>query len=129
MLRSMPLSKAQVTPFLATTDLTRARAFFEGVLGLRVSSLDSFALVLETPTGSIRVTQVQELARAPYTVLGWDVSDIQAVVQELTQRGVTFKRYPGMTQDELGVWTAPSGSRIAWFNDPDGNVLSVAQHP
>ena len=125
----MTLSEAHVTPFLASTDLTRARAFFEGVLGLQVSSVDSFALVLKTPTGSIRVAAVQELARAPYTVLGWDVSDIHAVVQGLTQRGVTFKRYPGMTQDELGVWTAPSGSRIAWFNDPDENVLSVAQHP
>jgi catechol 2,3-dioxygenase-like lactoylglutathione lyase family enzyme len=123
------LGDASVTPFLATTDLTRARAFFEGVLGLEVSSLDSFALVLKTPNGSLRVTQVQELARAPYTVLGWDVPDIRKAVHSLAQRGVTFTRYPGMAQDELAIWTAPSGSRIAWFNDPDGNVLSVAQHP
>jgi catechol 2,3-dioxygenase-like lactoylglutathione lyase family enzyme len=125
----MPLSEAQVTPFLASTDLARARAFFEGVLGLQVLSLDSFALMLKTPNGSIRVTQVHEHALAPYTVLGWDVPDIHAVVRGLTLRGVAFKRYPGMAQDELGIWTAPSGSRIAWFNDPDDNVLSVAQHP
>jgi catechol 2,3-dioxygenase-like lactoylglutathione lyase family enzyme len=123
------LREAQVTPFLATTDLKRARDFFEGTLGLPVLSLDSFALVLKTPNGSMRVTQVQEHALAPYTVLGWDVSDVHAVVQGLALRGVMFKRYPGMDQDELGIWTAPSGSRIAWFNDPDGNVLSVAQHP
>jgi catechol 2,3-dioxygenase-like lactoylglutathione lyase family enzyme len=126
---SMALSEAQVTPFLASTDLLRARAFFEGVLGLEVLSLDSFALVLKTPNGSIRVIEVQEHALAPSTVLGWDVSDIHTVVRGLTLRGVTFKRYPGMTQDELGIWIAPSGSRIAWFNDPDDNVLSVAQHP
>jgi catechol 2,3-dioxygenase-like lactoylglutathione lyase family enzyme len=123
------LGNASVTPFLATTDLTRARAFFEGVLGLEVSSLDSFALVLKTPNGSLRVTRVEELARAPYTVLGWDVPDIRKAVQGLVQRGVTFTRYPGMDQDELAIWAAPSGSRIAWFNDLDGNVLSVAQHP
>ena len=122
------LSEADVTPFLASTDLERARAFFEGVLGLTVSSVDSYALVLATPGGSVRVALVGELLRAPYTVLGWNVGDIRAVVQGLSRRGVTFTRYPGMAQDELGIWAAPSGSRIAWFEDPDGNVLSVAQH-
>jgi catechol 2,3-dioxygenase-like lactoylglutathione lyase family enzyme len=123
------LSEADVTPFLASTDLQRARTFFEGVLGLKVSSVDSYALELATSGGSLRVALVQELRCAPYTVLGWNVGDIRAVVQGLGERGVTFKRYPGMTQDELGIWAAPSGSRIAWFEDPDGNVLSVAQHP
>jgi hypothetical protein len=123
------LREAQVTPFLATTDLARARLFFEGVLELTVLSLDTFALLLSTPTGPLRVTQVGELARAPYTVLGWDVRDIRAVVHGLSSRGVVFERYPGMAQDELGIWTAPSGSRIAWFQDPDCNLLSVAQHP
>ena len=123
------LREARVTPFLASTDLVRARTFFEDVLGLSVVSLDSFALVLATPQGSIRVTQVQELARAPYTVLGWDVPDVRAAVLALSAKGVSFQRYPGMAQDEFGIWAAPSGSRIAWFQDPDGNVLSVAQHP
>jgi len=123
------LREARVTPFLATTDLVRARAFFEGVLDLSVVSVDSFALVLATPQGPIRVTQVQELARAPYTVLGWDVPDVRATAQALSAKGVAFQRYPGMEQDELGIWAAPSGSRIAWFQDPDGNVLSIAQHP
>ena len=122
------LREARVTPFLATTDLVRARAFFEGVLDLSVVSLDSFALVLATPQGPIRVTRVQELARAPYTVLGWDVPDVRATAQALSAKGVAFQRYPGMAQDELGIWAAPSGSRIAWFQDPDGNVLSIAQH-
>ena len=72
---------------------------------------------------------MEQAANAPYTVLGWDVLDIDRTVAELTERGVAFTRYPGMAQDEHGVWTAPSGSRIAWFRDPDGNVLSIAQHP
>src|ERR1700759_2944415 len=122
------LGNAPITAFLGSTDLKRAREFFEGTLGLEVESLDSFALVLRTPRGPIRVTQVQEAAKAPYTVLGWDVTDIESTVRALTARGVTFNRYPGMDQGELGIWQAPSGSRIAWFQDPDQNVLSVAQH-
>jgi predicted enzyme related to lactoylglutathione lyase len=123
------LGPAPVTAFLGATDLPRARQFFETVLGLEVLSLDDFALLLKSANGSIRVTQVAEAARARYTVLGWDVQDIESSVTMLTERGVAFTRYPGMGQDERGVWTAPSGSRIAWFQDPDGNVLSVAQHP
>lgn len=123
------LAQAAVTPFLASTDLARARAFFEGVLGLKVLSLDGFALALEIPNGSLRVTLVQEHAPPPYSVLSWNVTDIAATVSGLAARGVAFSRYPGMDQDNLGIWTAPSGSRIAWFPDPDGNVLSVAQHP
>jgi len=123
------LSQAPVTAFLGASDLQRARAFFEGLLGLAVESLDGFALVLRTPTARIRVTQVQTPARAPYTVLGWDVTDIESAVRGLSARGIVFNRYPGMDQDELGIWRAPSGSRIAWFQDPDENVLSVAEHP
>jgi catechol 2,3-dioxygenase-like lactoylglutathione lyase family enzyme len=123
------LSDAPTTAFLGATDLARAREFFEGLLGLRVVSEDSFALVLRSANGLVRVTQVQQTANAPYTVLGWDVAEIESEVRALSARGLAFTRYPGMGQDELGIWTAPSGSRIAWFRDPDGNVLSVAQHP
>jgi catechol 2,3-dioxygenase-like lactoylglutathione lyase family enzyme len=123
------LRDAAVCAFLGATDLKRAREFFEGVLGLQVVSLDDFALVLKSSTGVIRVTQVEAAALAPYTVLGWDVPDIRSTVSALGERGLGFTRYPGMAQDELGIWTAPSGSRIAWFRDPDGNVLSLAQHP
>lgn len=121
--------QATVTPFLATTDLARARSFFEGTLGLRVLSLDSFALLLATPGASLRVTLVQELVSAPYTVLGWNVADVRETVAQLGARGVVFNRYPGMEQDDVGIWAAPSGSLIAWFSDLDGNVLSVSQHP
>jgi catechol 2,3-dioxygenase-like lactoylglutathione lyase family enzyme len=123
------LKQASITAFLGATDLPRARAFFEGLLGLSVVSLDGFALVLRGANGLVRVTQVERAARAPYTVLGWDVPDIESSVAALSERGLVFTRYPGMTQDELGIWTAPSGSRIAWFKDPDENVLSLAQHP
>jgi len=123
------LSDASFTGFLGATDLPRSRAFFAGVLGLAVVSVDAFALVLRAPNGVIRVTQVERAAGAPYTVLGWNVPDLEAAVRALAGRGLVFTRYPGMAQDELGIWTAPSGSRIAWFRDPDDNVLSIAQQP
>ena len=76
----------------------------------------------------LRVATVKELSPAPYTVLGWNVTDIAEAAQALRSSGVLFERYPGMTQDELGVWASPSGAKVAWFKDPDGNTLSISQH-
>src|ERR1051325_6757805 len=101
------LGDAHITAFVGATDLTRAREFFEGVLGLAVVSRDGFALVLRGENALIRVTQVERVAALPYTVLGWEVLDIQRWVAALSERGLEFLRYPGMAQDELGIWTAP----------------------
>ena len=76
---------------------------------------------------TLRVTRVQEMSAAPYTVLGWEVADIAATVATLTAGGIAMKRVDGIGQNEAGIWTAPGGARIAWFDDPDGNVLSVGQ--
>lgn len=75
----------------------------------------------------LRVTAVSEVSRASYTVLGWRVTDIEATVQDLTAKGVAFKTYDGMDQDETGIWTTPGGDKVAWFADPDGNTLSLTQ--
>ena len=87
-----------------------------------------FALVFDLDGVMLRVTTVKELTPAAYTVLGWRTGDISATVRALQQSGVVFERYPGMAQDELGIWTVPGGAaRVAWFKDPDGNTLSVSQ--
>jgi catechol 2,3-dioxygenase-like lactoylglutathione lyase family enzyme len=119
------LSRAKLVAFVATADSARSRAFYEGVLGLRVIDDQPFALVLDAMGTKIRVQKVEKVMCAPYTALGWEVSDIVQTVRALTERGITFMRYPGMQQDELGIWTSPSGARVAWFEDPDSNVLSV----
>jgi predicted enzyme related to lactoylglutathione lyase len=76
----------------------------------------------------LRVTPVGEHHPAPFTVLGWEVESIEGTVERLTAAGVQFLRFAGMNDgDALGIWSAPSGARIAWFNDPDGNVLSVTE--
>jgi catechol 2,3-dioxygenase-like lactoylglutathione lyase family enzyme len=126
----MPLPpSSKLIAFAATKDMAAAKAFYAGVLGLPLASEDSFALVFDAFGTMLRVTAVQTPAVAPYTVLGWEVTDITTAVQELLQSGVVFEHFPGMGLDELGIWTAPGGgARVAWFKDPDGNVLSVSQH-
>ena len=123
------ISEAEVMGFIPTTDAVRARAFYEGLLGLRVVSDDPFALVVESNGTIIRIVKLKDLAPVPFTILGWRVSDIEEEVKALHGQGVEFRRYAGMAQSDLGVWTAPGGAKIAWFSDPDGNVLSLSQHP
>jgi catechol 2,3-dioxygenase-like lactoylglutathione lyase family enzyme len=123
------LGKGKLVAFAATTDFAKARAFYEGVLGLRlVEDQQPFAPVFDANGTMLRVTRVNALNPAPFTVLGWDVDSIEATVNQLTTAGIEFQRYPGMNDvDAKGIWTAPSGARIAWFKDPDGNVLSLTQ--
>ena len=121
------LEASDVIAFAASADLRQARAFYEQVLGLRVIEQNDFSCVFDANGTMLRVTAVAEVARPGYTVLGWRVADITATVRGLAERGVVFLRYDGMDQDENGVWTTPGGDKIAWFTDPDGNVLSLTQ--
>ncbi len=114
--------------FAAVLDRDRARAFYRDTLGLPLTSEDDFALVFDAGGTTLRVSPVQEMTPAKYTVLGWEVPDIVTAVEALGARGVTFERYGFIPQDDLGIWTAPGGTRVAWFKDPSGNVLSLAQH-
>jgi catechol 2,3-dioxygenase-like lactoylglutathione lyase family enzyme len=121
------LESSQIVAFAAAADLHRARAFYEQALGLRVADHDDFACVIDANGTMLRITAVPEVCRTGYTVLGWKVSDISAAVRDLAARGVAFLRYDGMDQDGDGVWTAPGGDKVAWFADPDGNILSLTQ--
>lgn len=114
--------------FAMITDGDRARAFYVDKLGLEFITDDGFAVVLRSGENMVRLPKVPSVSPAPYTVLGWECSDISARVRELTNAGVTFLRYGWADQDELGIWTPPNGDKIAWFSDPDGNVLSLSQH-
>ncbi len=122
------LSNEKLVAFVSTTNADRARAFYRDVLGLRLVLEDQFALGFESNGAPLRVALAKEVTPAPYTVLAWDVKDIRATVTELKQAGVTFEIYGFFKQDELGIWTAPGGTQVAWFKDPEGNVLGVAQH-
>ena len=123
------LGRSELVAFVPTTDAARARAFYEGVLGLRlVSDEKPFAIVFDANGTMIRVTTVPELKPQLFTILGWRVADIEATVDRLAAAGVEFQRYKGMNDsDPRGIWNSPSGARVAWFKDPDGNVLSLTE--
>ena len=121
------LQDSDVIAFAASADLRRARVFYEQVLGLRVTEESDFACVFDANGTMLRVTAVAGLANPGYTVLGWRVSGIAHTERYLSDRGVVFLRYEGMDHDETGIWTTPSGDQVAWFADPDGNVLSLTQ--
>ena len=120
--------KAQpIIAFVATTAPARAKKFYAKTLGLRLVSEDAFALVFDAGGTMLRVAIVPKLRPAGYTVLGWIVPDIAKEIRDLRKRGVTFRRYEWMEQDDQGVWVSPTGAKIAWFNDPDGNTLSLTE--
>lgn len=121
------LESSDVIAFAAAADLARARVFYERTLGLAVTEHNDFACVLDAHGTMLRVTAVPNVSVPGYTVLGWRVADITAAVRGLAARGVEFRRYDGMDQDSDGIWTTPGGDRVAWFADPDGNLLSLTQ--
>jgi catechol 2,3-dioxygenase-like lactoylglutathione lyase family enzyme len=122
------LRSARLTAFAATTDARKARQFYEGILGLPLLSDDEFALVFDANGTQLRIQKVTTFNPPPFTVLGWQVADIHATVAALSIAGVVFERYSFMKQDAAGIWTAPGGAKVAWFKDPDGNLLSLAEH-
>jgi catechol 2,3-dioxygenase-like lactoylglutathione lyase family enzyme len=123
------LASEKLVGFVPITDATRAKSFYAEKLGLKFVSEDAFAIAYDANGNVIRLTRMKEVKPQPFTILGWQVSDIATTVQRLQAAGVEFERYGDfMVQDELGIWTAPDGTRVAWFKDPDGNTLSVSQH-
>jgi len=122
------LGTTDVVTFVPTKDSAKARAFYEGVLGLHFLSDDGFALLFDANGIMLRVVKVQQLTPAQYTILGWQVKGIEKVAAGMTSRGIQFERYGFFKQDELGIWTAPTGDKVAWFKDPDGNTLSISEH-
>lgn len=130
---------AEVVTFIPTLDFAKSRPFYEETLGLRFVNDDGFALVFamgereaagaedKGPGVILRLVKVGTLLPHPFTVLGWNVNNIDMAVTRLAERAVTFERYPWMEQDGMGVWTAPGGARVAWFKDPDGNLLSISE--
>lgn len=123
------LDRANLVAFAATADPEQARAFYESVLGLTLVEQSPFALAFDVNGTMLRIQTVSEFTPQPHTALGWSVTDIEAAVRALAGRGVAFERFPGLEQDQLGIWASPAGARVAWFKDPDGNLLSLTQPP
>lgn len=123
------LNGSKLVGFVPTTNPAKARHFYESVLGLPlVADEPPFALVFDANGTMLRVTTVPDHHPQPFTVLGWQVDSIETAVERLTAAGVEFQRYPGLNDSGPSpIWTSPRGARLAWFRDPDNNVLSLTQ--
>ena len=120
------LANNPIIAFIPTRDAAVARTFYEGLLDLRFVSDDQFALVMDANGTMLRITPVGAFTPFPFTILGWQVTDIDQTVADLTAKGLNFQRYTFLDQSPSGVWTAPgNAAKVAWFTDPDGNTLSL----
>ena len=122
------LGDKKIIGLIPITDAARAKAFYSEKLGLKFVSEDPFAVVFDANGNMLRLTKVKEFTPQMFSILSWEVPDIEASARELTAAGVKFERYGFFEQDDLGIWTAPDGTKVAWFLDPDGNNLGIVQH-
>ena len=123
----MIVCEFELVAFVATTQPEKARAFYCDILGLSLEEDSPFALVLRAANAMVRVQKVKSFTPLPFTALGWKVRDARAVAKQLLDKGVACERFEGMPQDDLGIWVSPSGSKVCWFKDPEGNILSLTQ--
>ncbi len=121
------LSDKKLKAFVPTTMPDKAKSFYKDVLGLKLLSEDNYALEFDANGTLLRVATVQDLTPQVFTVLGWDVEDISSVIKSLNDKNIFCEKYDFFEQDDSGVWTSPNGSKVAWFKDPDGNLLSLTQ--
>ena len=123
------LENEKLVAFVPVRNAETARAFYRDTLGLKLFFEDNFALVFNAGGVRLRVTLVGDFQPQAFTVLGWQVADAAESARQLAASGIALVRVPGLQQDELGIWTSPGGAKVAWFRDPDGNMLSISQHP
>lgn len=122
------LTTARMVGFVPTSDYEKARSFYEGKLGFQFLSLDQYALVMKVGGHMVRISKIPDFTPRQGTILGWEVENIESAATWLRDKGVTLEKYPFVQDRELGIWTTPTGEKVAWFKDPDGNILSVSQH-
>ena len=121
------LANQTIKAFVPTTKPDEAKIFYRDVLGLTLLSEDAYALEFNSNGTLLRVITVPELTPHQFTAIGWNVDDIAGTIRALNAKGVYCEKYGFMEQDELGIWTSPSGAKVAWFKDVDGNVLSLTE--
>ncbi|WP_375264389.1 VOC family protein [Planktotalea sp.] len=121
------MSERRPISFIATAQPDLAKSFYQDAVGLTLLDVSPFALVFDDKGQMLRVQIVDALLPLPYTVHGWQVSDMRSAIIKLVSKGVEFLKFEHMGQDALGIWTTPNGDRIAWFKDPCGNTLSLTE--
>jgi len=122
------LGNAKLAAFVSARDRATAKKFYGDTLGLTLVHEDDYAAVFDCNGTTLRVSLVKDLVPQNFTVLGWNVANIETTAQAMIAKGITFERVRGLEQDALGIWSPVPGVKVAWFKDPDGNWLSIAQH-
>ena len=117
----------KIKAFIPTVKREAAKQFYQEIMGLKLLSEDPYGIEFDSDGTTLRITPVQSFTPHPFTVLGWDVKDIIAGVKSLEAKGVKLEIYGFLEQDASGIWTAPGGTKVAWFKDPDGNLLSLSE--
>ena len=120
-------SDKKLKAFIPTIKPAESKSFYKDVLGLKLNSEDKYALEFDANGTRLRVTTVKDFKPHPFTVLGWDVDDIISTIKSLNKKKIFCEKYDFLEQDEFGIWTAPGGTKVAWFKDPDGNILSISE--
>jgi len=121
------ITQNKLKAFIPTLKPEKAKAFYKGLLGLKLISEDKYGLEFDSNGTRLRINIVPEFKPHSFTVLGWDVDSIKSTIQSLNKKGIIFEKYDFIEQDELGIWTAPGGTKVAWFKDPDENILSLSE--
>lgn len=122
------LGDKKLKAFIPTINPEKARNFYMNVLGLKLISEDQYGMEFNTNGALLRITTVNKLTPHPFTALGWDVDDIFTMINSLVEAGVEFEKYDFLEQDNFGIWMAPGSVKVAWFKDPDGNLLSLTEY-
>jgi predicted enzyme related to lactoylglutathione lyase len=121
------LSNSEVHANVPASDLKRARAFYVDMLGLKPSAEDQYTVTFPTPSGSwFQIYETSFAGTGKHTIASWDVADLDGVVRELTERGLTFEHYdmPGLEWNG-DIASIPGIGRMAWFSDSEGNIMSL----
>jgi len=123
------LVEEKLKTFIPTVKPQEAKVFYRDTLGLKFLGGDDYGMEFDSGGTLLRVATVRELKPHEFTVLGWNVKNIETEIRALNNKGVVFEKFDFLQQDELCIWTSPNNSKVAWFKDPDGNILSVSQMP
>lgn len=123
------IKEPHITVFLPTMKPSASKHFYSRKLGLKLISEDNYALEFSGHGSTLRITTVTQFNPQPFTVLGFRIEDVVSYVRHLNKKGVTFERFDALDQDELGIWTSPGNAKVAWFKDPDENLISLTQMP
>lgn len=123
------LEHPKITAFIPTTKPGQSKQFYQDSLGLKLVSEDEYALEFHGNGTILRITTVPTFEPYPFTVLGFKIENIESQVESLVSKGIKFERFEFMNQDAHGIWTSPSKAKVAWFKDPDGNLVSLTEYP